>query len=100
MMKQTPLKCESILKHQCMNMHYFKYFTFYVYRDCLRFSFMNVLQKELDDIKTMWNTHLMRSARSSMPVRGITDELYYIPEIQGINFFCTLLFFTAYTPML
>lgn len=52
--------------------------------DCLRFSFMNMLQSELDEVKQMWNTHLIRYERSQAQVNGIPDELYYIPQLRGI----------------
>ena len=50
---------------------------------------MDVLQKELDEIRIMWNTHQMRYTRSPRQVTGVPDELYYIPELSGT---CTLLY--------
>ena len=38
------------------------------------------MQKELNDICTMWNIHHIRRARSTQHVGGIPD---YIPECQG-----------------
>ena len=52
------------------------------YRDCLRFAFMTILKDELNDIKIMWNTHLIRKSRVSA-VTGIPDQLFYIPGLQG-----------------
>ena len=43
---------------------------------------MNILQKELDEIRVMWNTHVIRHAPRQ--VSGVPDELYYIPELQGM----------------
>ena len=51
-----------------------------VFRDCIRFCFMDVLQTQLDEVRTLWNTHLMRKSRK---VTGVPDELFYIPDIQG-----------------
>ena len=52
-------------------------------RDCIRFLFMEFLQKELDEVSSMWNQHLIRYARSPQHISGIPNELYYIPELQG-----------------
>ena len=40
---------------------------------------------ELDKVRVTWNTHLIRHARSQSIVTGVPDELFYIPEIQGIS---------------
>jgi len=45
---------------------------------------MDVLQGELDEIRHSWNTHPMVKARSGHGIYGVPDELFYIPEIQGI----------------
>lgn len=44
---------------------------------------MDVLQHELDEVRDMWNTHLIVHRRNENQVYGIPDELYHIPEIQG-----------------
>ena len=56
-----------------------------IVRDCIRFSFMDILQDELEKVQVTWNTHLMCRARQQDIIRGVPDELYYIPEIQGTN---------------
>ena len=45
---------------------------------------MDVLQQELDEVRDMWNTHLIVHRRNENQVYGIPDELYHIPEVQGI----------------
>jgi len=62
----------------------------FYHRDCLRFCFMDLLQEELDETQKMWNTHLIRHARSPDQVNGITNELFYIPHVGGeATFSCT-----------
>ena len=51
--------------------------------DCMRFSFMDVLQAQLDEVQLLWNTHLIRHSQSPRVVTGVPDELFYFPEIQG-----------------
>ena len=46
---------------------------------------MDVLQKELDEIRKMWNTHSIVKSRTGCHVYGVPDELFYIPEIHGKN---------------
>ena len=47
------------------------------------FAFMDILQDGLDDIRKMWNSHLIRKSRYSGGVTGIPNELFYLPGIQG-----------------
>ena len=53
-----------------------------MFRDCLRYAFIALLQRELNDIRRIWNTHLIRKSRQHS-VTGIPNELFYIPNIQG-----------------
>ena len=46
---------------------------------------MDVLQKELNEIRKMWNTHSIVKSRTGCQVYGVLDELFYIPEIHGNN---------------
>ena len=57
----------------------------YLHRDCLRFSFIGILQNELDELRSMWNSHLIRHARSRVHISGIPEELYHLPELQGAH---------------
>ena len=45
---------------------------------------MDLLQKELDEIGHLWNIHQIVKARTGNGVYGIPDELFYIPEVQGL----------------
>lgn len=54
------------------------------YRDCLKFAFMDIIQADLDEMATTWNSHKIRPNTSS-GVDGIPDELFYLPEIRGID---------------
>lgn len=44
---------------------------------------MDILQKELDEIRNMWNTHSIVKSRSGCQVYGVPDELFYIPDMHG-----------------
>ena len=52
---------------------------------------MDVLQKEMNDIVQMWNTHVIRMPRGG--VGGKPDELYHLPSLHGMNIiiYCILL---------
>ena len=50
--------------------------------ECLWFCFAPLLQKELDDAKEHWNTHLMRKSRHDT-ISGRPDALYYLPSYRG-----------------
>lgn len=41
------------------------------------------MQRELDKIKKLWNTHLIRHARCWDQINGVPNELFYIPEVWG-----------------
>lgn len=51
-------------------------------KECLWFSFANVLQIRLDEVKNNWNTHYIRKSRFET-VSGRPDSLYTIPEFHG-----------------
>ena len=48
-------------------------------RDCLKFSFMNVIQADLDRMKTIWNRHHIRANRQY--ANGIPN--YYLSAERG-----------------
>lgn len=56
------------------------------YREILRFSFMMVIQLELDSIIEEWNTHKIRKCKQGDVVSGIPDELYYLGHLKEGNF--------------
>ena len=51
-------------------------------KECLWFSFANVLQIGLNEVKNNWNTHYIRKSRFET-VSGRPDSLYTIPEFHG-----------------
>ena len=52
---------------------------------CLRFSFFGVLQHELDEIKSLWNSYCLRHIRNSNIPGGRPDVLYFTPEGLGVT---------------
>ncbi len=49
--------------------------------ECLRFCFMDVLQKELDRVKFLWNCHIINKSRKNMHTpRGRPNIIYEQPE--------------------
>ena len=49
----------------------------------MRFCFMFIIQQELDEMKSMWNTHYIREVRISECPPGEPNVLYFIPEQSG-----------------
>ena len=47
---------------------------------CLRFCFFGVSQHELDDIKSLWNSHCICHSRNSNSPGGCPDVLYFTPK--------------------
>ena len=52
---------------------------------CLRFCFFGVLQHELDEIKSPWNSHRIRHIKNSNSPDGRPDVLYFTPEDLGVT---------------
>ena len=52
---------------------------------CLLFCFFGVLQHELDEIKSFWNSHRIRHIRNSNSPCGRPDVLYFTPEGSGVT---------------
>ncbi|XP_049333540.1 uncharacterized protein LOC111189804 isoform X1 [Astyanax mexicanus] len=51
---------------------------------CLvRFCFTEVLQKDLDECVTLWNSHRIRTSRTASCPGGVPNELYYLPHRFG-----------------
>ena len=49
----------------------------------MRFSFIFIIQQELDEMKSMWNTHYIREVWHSEWPPGWTNILYVTPEQSG-----------------
>ena len=54
-----------------------------LYLQC--FCFFGVLQYELGEIKSLWNSHRIGHIRNSNSLGGCTDVLYFIPEGSEVN---------------
>ena len=50
--------------------------------ECLWFSFADLLQKNLNEVKELWNSHYIRKSRYDT-LQGRPDSLYYFPELQN-----------------
>ena len=53
-----------------------------VHDECAWFVFSPLLQRELDEVKTLWNTHYIRRSRHDT-IPGRPDELFFLPETRG-----------------
>ena len=49
----------------------------------MRFCFMFIIQQELDEMKSMWNTHYIREVQNSECPPGRSNVLYFMPEQSG-----------------
>ena len=49
------------------------------YVEALRFSFMSLLQSELDETRELWNNHSIREVQNSEYPAGHPDALYHLP---------------------
>jgi len=53
--------------------------------DCLRFCFMQVIQRDLDAVRRQWNTHRIRPTAGAACPAGVPDELYYLPHFPATD---------------
>ena len=49
----------------------------------MRFSFMDVLQEDLDRVVNTWNNHTIRQTRNSECPHGKPNILYLLPRENG-----------------
>lgn len=54
-----------------------------IHLECIRFCFLPIIQRHLDDFKEVWNTHRIRAQRRDDLPCGIPDVMYYQPLIYG-----------------
>ena len=54
---------------------------------CLRYCFMEILQKDLNFVASSWNKHVIRASNMSECPSGIPDELFFLPENSGLFLF-------------
>ena len=58
-------------------------------RESLRFSFMDVIQKDLDRIVSEWNSHRIQGNKKYNLFSGKPDKMFYMPqEFQSESFHC------------
>ena len=57
------------------------------FRECLKFSFGIVIQRELDEVKELHNLHYIRPYPNQDCPNGIPNLLYELPERHGM-FLC------------
>lgn len=50
---------------------------------CLRYCFMEILQKELNFVASSWNEHVIRASNMAECPSGIPDEMFFLPENSG-----------------
>ena len=53
--------------------------------DCLRFCYMSILRKDLNEVVRQWNTHRIRPSRGSLCPAGIPDILYLRPRQPAVD---------------
>ena len=54
--------------------------------EIMRFCFMFIIQQELDEMKSLWNTHYIREVRNSECPPGRPNVLYFMPTIRRKKF--------------
>eukprot|EP00118_Oscarella_pearsei_P013948 m.115907 g.115907 ORF g.115907 m.115907 type:complete len:79 (+) comp37571_c0_seq12:1112-1348(+) len=54
-----------------------------IHKDSLKFCFMEILQRKLDEVRTEWNFHRVRKSKNAEAPGGIPELLYYVPELEG-----------------
>lgn len=59
-------------------------------RDFIRFSFGVLIQNDLNQFATEWNTHRIRESRMANAPGGTPNVLYYFPYLNGEVFKCGL----------
>ena len=50
---------------------------------CLQYCFMDLIQKDLDEVAQLWNSHIIRPSRMAECPSGIPDEMYFFPQNSG-----------------
>ena len=55
----------------------------YYYSDCLRFSFLHIIERELQQVATEWNHHIIRRTSAAYFPAGCPEVLYFNPDTAG-----------------
>ena len=53
--------------------------------DCLGLCFINLVQNDLDRIRSEWNCHGIRKSRQTCCPSGFPNELYQLPQLLGTS---------------
>lgn len=53
--------------------------------ECLRFCFIDVIQRDLDEARQQWNSHRIRPSSGARCPAGVVDELYYLPQLPATD---------------
>lgn len=61
---------------------YFKWYNMFL-RECLKYCFHGLIQKELDDMREVHNTHRIRPYPNQECPSGRPDIIYAVPETYG-----------------
>ena len=56
--------------------------------DAVRFCFGGIIQQQLQELVTEWNSHNIRHSNMAEVPAGKPDVLYYFPELQGRYLVC------------
>lgn len=51
--------------------------------DCLRFAFMHIIKKEIEQVALEWNNHSIRHSSYAVVPNGSPEELFFMPSILG-----------------
>ena len=54
-----------------------------IHLQCIRFCFLPILQRELNDTVVLWNNHYIRASENGECIPGRPDVLYYTPTTSG-----------------
>ena len=65
------------------NLNDFKYLIPQLNSDAVRFSFGPLLQLQLDNFVSEWNSHRIRKSNMAEVPPGIPDVLFNFPELHG-----------------
>ncbi len=58
-----------------------------VCRFCVAYVYVDLIERELSEFLTTWNTHKMRKTRSANCPGGIPEDLFYLPHLVGKCYF-------------
>ena len=54
-----------------------------VFRECIRYCFMDLLRQEFNNFTERWNSHLLAPSKGAILPIGRPVSLYHLPELFG-----------------